>query len=612
METKPVFTVKKKYYLILFLICFLIRFLLSGFFAFYKDWFLCGWNAISFSFYGFLFIYTHKKSPDKNMLYLFQLEVLLSTICHNLRLGWGFGFSLYSVAMIVSFFYLRYQEDDTDKLVFPIVRQAIIIYLVTMLSSFINHQYNKTSISNDILACIHFINLMICIGAIIVVCAMFFYLAKHMQENLKDSNNELKKMAYYDPVTECYNRNGFYEVAYEIIHQNKDMQYAIILSDIKDFKLINDIFGYEVGDKVLQTQAKLINAYLTKKSVLGRLGGDKFALLMPKANFHAEQFEANISQMRRTYSTNRYQLHMHLGVYVIEDIEEPIGKMCDKAAYAISTIKDDRSKILAYYDQDILHNQLRKQQLLNELDQALDKEQIKMYLQPQTTCDGKLLGAEALVRWEHPEFGMIPPGEFIEYFENSGVIYKLDMYIWEKAAEKIKEWSDRGIDAYISVNISQKDFYYIDVKQAIFNISEMYGINKNRLRLEITESTFSEDQDEIKDAISKLHEKGFLIEIDDFGSGYSSLRFLKDVDADVLKIDRGFIQETSNATDINRGQNILKSVIQLSKEINMNVIAEGVETKNQVDLVHEMGCNCFQGFYFSKPIPVDEFENMYF
>ena len=610
MKTKPIYNLRKRNYILLFLMCFLIRIALFGFFVIYEDLFLSIWNCVSWIAYAVLLVFILRKKPTMGMLVFFQSEVLLSSVVHNLLLGWGFGFSLYGVAMILTFFYLRFQEDDHEGILKTIIRQSVVSYCVIIASNLVGYKYNMTSnISDEILAVVHFTNTIVCVIAIIVVCAKFFSLASGMQMDLKKNNEKLTEMAYYDSVTGCYNRRGFHAAAYDMLHLHKDMQYSIVLSDIRDFKLINDIFGYEVGDKVLKYQAELIQGQITSNSVLGRLSGDKFALLVPSERFEEQLFLASINKMSRTYSTNRYQLHMHLGVYEITDIEEPVGTMCDKAVYAINTIKDDLGKQIAYYDKEAMNLQLKKQELLSELDYALEHDQIKMFLQPQTDSRGNLLGAEALVRWIHPEKGMIPPCDFIEYFESTGVIYKLDMHIWEKAAEKIAEWEEQGIDAYISINISQKDFYYIDVHQTINTIAELHGIDRSKLRLEITESTFSEDQDEIQRSIKKLHEKGFLIEIDDFGSGYSSLRFLKDVDADVLKIDRGFLQESSHA---DRGQSILKSVIALSKEIEMNVIAEGVETIDQVDLVADMGCECFQGFYFSKPLPVEEFEAKYF
>lgn len=221
-----------------------------------------------------------------------------------------------------------------------------------------------------------------------------------------------------------------------------------------------------------------------------------------------------------------------------------------------------------------------------------------------------MLGAEALVRWNHPKKGLLYPNEFVEILEKAGLIYKLDNFIWEKAAEKLSEWKKKGLEeCHISVNISAKDFYYLDLYDVFTKLVRKYDIEPEKLNLEITETVIMSDVNMHMEVIDKLQGYGFHIEIDDFGSGYSSLNTLKDIKADLLKIDMLFLHETQNQK---RSKIILNSIIAMAKALHMPVITEGVETKVQLDFLSDMGCGIFQGFYFSKPVSVGEFEEKYF
>lgn len=252
---------------------------------------------------------------------------------------------------------------------------------------------------------------------------------------------------------------------------------------------------------------------------------------------------------------------------------------------------------------------MREKRLVSEFDKALDEGQFVMFLQPQVRPDGTVLGAEALVRWLHPEQGMIPPGEFIELFEKVGLIYRLDRYIWELAARKLQEWKNNGHEnLHISVNISTKDFYYLDIYTTFVELVEKYDISPEKLKLEITETALMMDLDKQLVLLDKLQNYGFQIEIDDFGSGYSSLNMLKDIHADVLKIDMGFLRQTKNNE---RTSIILRMIIDLAKQLQMIVITEGVESKEQVDHLTKAGSDMFQGYYFAKPAAVHEFEDRY-
>ena len=412
----------------------------------------------------------------------------------------------------------------------------------------------------------------------------------------------------YDSLTKAYNRYGFYKNAQKLIKEHTDTEYCLILSDIKSFKLINEIYGENIADKILIDEVNIIRQKMKGNSVLGRLNGDIIAMVIPKEYLSEKEFSDMIKLLSDRYSNKNFRLHIYLGVYYIKDVNETIRQMVDKVSLVIMKSKGNMSNYILYYDENSYRNDIFKQQLIGEFETALNENQFCMYLQPQTDKDGNMLGAEALIRWNHPNMGLIMPGAFIECFEDAGLIYRLDNYIWEEAAKQLKIWKDSGYNYYISVNISAKDFYHIDVYQTFKNLVSKYGIDTDKLHIEITETALSEDKQEAHKTIERLHDEGFIIEIDDFGSGYSSFNFLKDVCADVIKIDRVFLKKSSHEE---RGEQILRSIISLSHDIGMDVITEGVENVDQLSMLAKMNCDWFQGYYFSKPITVGDFEEKY-
>ena len=412
----------------------------------------------------------------------------------------------------------------------------------------------------------------------------------------------------YDSLTKAYNRYGFYKNAQKLIKEHTDTEYCLILSDIKSFKLINEIYGENIADKILIDEVNIIRQKMKGNSVLGRLNGDIIAMVIPKEYLSEKEFSDMIKLLSDRYSNKNFRLHIYLGVYYIKDVNETIRQMVDKVSLVIMKSKGNMSNYILYYDENSYRNDIFKQQLIGEFETALNENQFCMYLQPQTDKDGNMLGAEALIRWNHPNMGLIMPGAFIECFEDAGLIYRLDNYIWEEAAKQLKIWKDSGYNYYISVNISAKDFYHIDVYQTFKNLVSKYGIDTDKLHIEITETALSEDKQAAHKTIERLHDEGFIIEMDDFGSGYSSFNFLKDVCADVIKIDRVFLKKSSHEE---RGEQILRSIISLSHDIGMDVITEGVENVDQLSMLAKMNCDWFQGYYFSKPIAVGDFEEKY-
>lgn len=418
-----------------------------------------------------------------------------------------------------------------------------------------------------------------------------------------------KYRASHDSLTGLLNREQFYEDTNKVIHENKDMQFCLVCSNIRDFKLVNELFGIERGNEIITTQAELIRNTTEKNYISGRIQSDRFDVCMPKDRFRKEIMQNSITVMQNKFNNALFRLRVVVGVYDITDIDEPVSNMCDKAFIASETIRNNYETNIAYYDETLLPRALEERRVIGEFEKALENGEFVMFLQPQVDVKGKAYGAEALVRWQHPERGLMSPFYFIDILESTGLIYKLDMYMWECAAAKLGEWKREGhTDQYISVNISTKDFYLIDVYDTITNLVQKYEINPENLKLEITETALMSDLKKNMTILEKLQKFGFKMEIDDFGSGYFSLNMLKDISADMLKIDMVFLRATENKA---KGQDIHESIISLGSKLGMEVVTEGVETEKQLLMLSEMGCNMFQGYYFSKPIPVAEYEQKY-
>ena len=280
--------------------------------------------------------------------------------------------------------------------------------------------------------------------------------------------------------------------------------------------------------------------------------------------------------------------------------------MCGRANSALRTIREDLTRTVAYFDHAVFQKVLLEQTVLGSFEEALNSGQFKMYLQPQVAKYGNVIGAEALARWHRPDGTILMPGDFIETLETAGLIHRLDSYIWELAVKQLSMWkgTDKQ-DLTISVNVSVKDFYNMDVVRVLSELIDKYGVDSRMLRLEITETALLGSTDACELVVSDLRRKGFLVEIDDFGKDNSTLSFLKDINADVLKIDMCFLQEIRNNE---RNRIILQSMISLAYSLGMDVIAEGVETEEQLRVLTEMGCNHFQGYFFCRPLPAEAFE----
>ena len=417
-------------------------------------------------------------------------------------------------------------------------------------------------------------------------------------------------LAHHDSLTNVLNSDAFYELVRGMIKNSPGKSWVMITGNIMNFRLVNTLFGDQKGNEVLARTASLLRGISeASRGLCGRLGGDQFALLIPKNKYKEEQLSNVAQTMADQYNSGIYTFHIHFGVYEIDDPSIPVSVMCGRANSALRTIREDLTRTVAYFDDAVLQKNLLQQTVLGSYEEALESGQFKMYLQPLVRKDGSVIGAEALARWYRPDGTMLMPGDFIETLETAGLIHKLDRYMWELAVKQLSIWKETDKrDLSISVNVSAKDFYSIDVVDVMTRLVEKYNVDSRMLRLEITETALLGSADRCDSIVSALRQKGFLVEIDDFGKDNSSLSFLKDIKADVLKIDMSFLREIN---DRERSRIILQSVIGLAHSLGMDVITEGVETEQQLRALTEMGCNHFQGYFFSRPIPVDEFEKKY-
>jgi EAL domain-containing protein (putative c-di-GMP-specific phosphodiesterase class I) len=383
----------------------------------------------------------------------------------------------------------------------------------------------------------------------------------------------------------------------------------MVTANIMNFRYINALFGVLKGNEALvRTGATMRRIAEESSGLCGRLGADQFAMLVPQAMFREEHLLDAAQDLAEAFNSGIYTFHIHFGVYEVGDPSIPVSVMCGRANTALRTIRESLKKTIAYFDEAMQRKSLFEQEVISGFEDALRDGQFRIYLQPLVGENNVILGAEALVRWCRPDGTIIFPGDFIETLEHTGLIHELDVYIWEQAVRQLSFWrdTDKG-ELTISVNMSTKDFFNVDVYQVLTGLVEKYGVDSRMLRLEITETALLEDTETTNSVVEKLRNEGFLVEIDDFGKGYSSLVMLKDIHADVLKIDMSLLHEIETNP---RNKVILEAVIAMANGLGMEVITEGVETEEQMNVLAAMGCHYYQGYFFSRPVPVDEFEEL--
>lgn len=391
--------------------------------------------------------------------------------------------------------------------------------------------------------------------------------AINLRETMQAAN-DLK----HDRLTGLYNRDTFFEKAAERISSHEPGHYVLACFDVDHFKVINDQYGTAKGDEVLRQLARIFKeGFEPAGGLCSRMMADDFAVLYPKSFMDTKEIE----EMRRKASVldgTIQPIGFSIGRYLVNDLSLSVSAMYDRASLAEDTIKGRYDESIAVYDDSMRDRLIAQQQIVTDMKPALERGEFEPWFQPQYNhATGELIGAEALARWRHPQKGIIPPAAFVPVFEKNGFIYELDHAIWEKTCFLLHKWILEGRKPLpVSVNISRQDIFHADLVSVLLGLTRKYEIPVSLLRLEITESAFSQDTSPIIDVVKRLISHGFTIEIDDFGSGYSSLNTLKDVPAQILKLDMKFL-EITDATQ--RGGNILESIVRMAKWLNMNVIA---------------------------------------
>lgn len=420
----------------------------------------------------------------------------------------------------------------------------------------------------------------------------------------------LRYRAEYDTTTGIYNKTTFYSVTKKWLEKEPDTFRCLIRFDIDRFKIINELYSLSEGDRVLCHIADFLRARTTPPETYGRISSDIFLVCLARSKENVNQFLSELEHELNNHPID-FQFILSAGIVCIEHYnQEPMNVLCDWAAIAQRTVKGNFINHVAYYEEHLLTALNREHYITKNMKKALERKQFIMYLQPKYDMrDCTIVGAEALVRWQHPTDGLIPPGEFIPLFERNGFILKLDEYIWDLACRTLRRWLDTGMNPVpISVNVSRIHLHDADFCEKLLSLIHQYNLPPRLLELEITESAYTDNPASLYDIMDKLQESGFLFSMDDFGSGYSSLNVLKDIPVNLVKIDMNFLSQSRRGFEI--GRDILKGIIQLIQGINLPVIAEGVETKEQADFLMDIGCFHAQGYLYAKPMPVSEFEKL--
>ena len=416
-------------------------------------------------------------------------------------------------------------------------------------------------------------------------------------------------LATYDELTGIYNKQAFYAKTKEMLLDNPDKNFDLLRINIERFKVLNDLFGESTGDKLLRYIGKFLKEINLPLCVSGRLYADNFVVCYEAGKGDSRRIINTLQMVADSFAINNRTI-LSFGLYRIDDKTLPVSVMCDRANMALWKAKGNFKNPYCEYDEKMRQQVLKEQKIINAMERAIQNKEFTLYLQPKYDIEkGTIIGAEALVRWISLENGFISPGDFIPVFENNGFVYEVDKFIWEESCRYLRKWLDEGREVHpISVNVSRIDLYTPKLVQHLVNLREKYQLPSQYLELEITESAYTEDPEQIITITRQLREAGFVILMDDFGTGYSSLNMLKDIQIDVLKLDMGFLKSSDYSA---KGGNILTAILKMAESLKMQTIAEGVETKEQVEFLKKIGCQCVQGFYFARPMPAQEYERLF-
>ena len=449
----------------------------------------------------------------------------------------------------------------------------------------------------------HLAAVMAVIGVVVLI--ILFLLFQNMRSVRKA--RELIAATEIDALTGLYNRDYFFQYANRMYREHPDTPMDAVVLNIEQFHSVNELNGREFGDEVLRTLGKEILAVANENSGIGgRFGADRFDIYCRRLDSYRGVFE-RLQKVLTDLAPNA-NIRLRMGVMPWQQKIEPV-QLIDRARIACSMARGKYQERLVVFDEEVRKREIHEQRLLNDLRRALDEYEFEVYYQPKydIQCDPpKMVSAEALVRWRHPELGMIPPDEFIPLLEKNGLIGQVDKFVWSEAARQVVRWQQEyGVTIPVSVNLSRVDVFDPTLEDTLDSILKNNRLDHDSLKLEVTESAYTENADQVIKVVENLRKKGYVVEMDDFGTGYSSLNMLSAMPIDVLKMDRAFVR---NIEHDQKDIQLVALILDIAKNLQVPVVAEGVETAAQVKLLKELGCSIVQGYFFSRPLHAADFE----
>ena len=452
--------------------------------------------------------------------------------------------------------------------------------------------------------------------AVLLIIAIIIITLQRTRAIRKAQEEKIREIVDYDALTGVLSFTGFKKRAEELIRDNPNTPYFLSFNNIRDFKFINDRLGREEGDELLKFWASRSIENLREDEAMGRITADRFVVLRHiYKDEEMREDERNVIEPVQNYFVDKgidTRVQLCSGIYVLTpaDFREiDIDHMLDMARIAEKRIRQIRDNNFAFYNPDQWERAKRIADLISTLSAAIENDEIKIWYQPQVNFEtGEITGAEALCRWDNSKYGHLYPSDFIPILEDAALIYELDKYVWEKACKDLHKWNKEGQHRSVSVNVSRSYIHEDNgIPRHFKNLIEKYSLTPDQLRIELTESAYVENPEILIGTAEKLQSYGFKVEMDDFGSGYSSLHMLKEVPVDRIKLDLHFLTETG---DPEKSHIIVSSVIQMVKKLGIELITEGVETVEQAEFLHSQGADEMQGYYFYKPMALEDFERI--
>ncbi len=494
-----------------------------------------------------------------------------------------------------------FDRDPTADAVYEMGGRKLVFSKMNMNGWYVVSLFENSAVDGQIFA--------LSVIACAVSFAMFLGLCCLFHRTWLKNQKRLLAFIQTDELTGALNFKGFETAVRELLDEAPvNVKYAVVDFDVNSFEAYNSLYGFEAGNLLLCSMADAIKETIGENELYARVSADHFVCLVKKEQTGSllERIYRAEKAFRRIKDCSR--ILVSYGIYEITDRSLPISTMCDRALAAKRTIKGNFNNIIAVYDEEFHRKQLEDIEMVSYMETALQKGEFVAYYQPKYNIATEgIVGLEALARWKHPKGEIRPPDRFIRLFEKNGLIGRLDLYMFETVCSKLSSMLRVNNDPVpISVNFSRTHLYDPDFANKLLETTRKYGVSPGLLEIELTESAFLSDQNKLLAVISELHNMGFLVSVDDFGSGYSSLNLIKDINFDIIKLDRAFLS-TSNTE---RGKTVVKFVLTLAHALKLQIVAEGVETDSQLEFLRNNGCDIVQGFLFSRPLPEEELDRL--